>query len=184
MKALKILSIITVLGVVAYIGWPSRNNNSQSEFNSGTFKVVDKKYRFEYELDKSETTYQGVLTMTGDQAGISEGGVVKTLHYLSDDDASDFKRVYGKSMCPAPFFNQHAKQRLLIPIDSSIEEKLSQIDFEDYRDSSKWRNFKMTGYCIKSAPILEVDGQPVQLPSNMFDDCMSIVIKSFTVSPI
>jgi hypothetical protein len=184
MNALKMLAAIGVLGIFTYAVWPSGNNNYQPEFNSGRFKVADKKHHFEYELDSAETTYQGVLTMTSDQAGISEGGVVKTLHYLSDDDASNFKRVYGKGMCPAPFFNQHAKQRLLIPIDASVEENLSKIDFEDYRDSSKWRNFKMTGYCIQSAPLLEVDGKPVQPPSNMFDDCLSIVVKSFSVSPI
>jgi hypothetical protein len=153
-----------------------------TELAPGTFKVSNERYKFEYKLDQAETEISGVLTMTGDQSGVSEGGATKTLHYLSKEDAADFRRTHGGGECPAPFFNAHAKQRILIPANKQVAAKISAVKFDDYRDSSKWKRFKVAGYCIRSAPVVELDGKAGAMPGNMFDNCLTVVANDISVS--
>ncbi len=173
------LKIICLSVFVCVGGCDSKTN---SEIASGRFKISNDRYRFEYAVDPFETSFKGALTMTGDQAGISEGGATKTLHYLSTEKAADFKNTHPDGECPAPYFNDNAQQRILIPENDEVAKKTSRIDFSDYRDSTKWRPFSVSGYCIRNAPVVEKDGKPGALPSNMFDDCLTILVKNIEIS--
>jgi hypothetical protein len=149
---------------------------------SGRFTVGDGRFRFDYELDRAETRIEGVLTMTGEQLGVSEGGAVLTLHYLSNGALDSFKRTYGaSSKFPAPFFNRHAERRILIPATPAVERRLRRIDFPDYRSTADWRRFELRGFCIRSAPVVSLNGKPGRLPINMFDGCLTLVATGLTV---
>ncbi len=180
MKFLELAIGAALLGGGAYLAL--KEGTSHSAIAPGTFKIANDRYRFEYAIDQSETVLTGALTMTGDQAGVSEGGATKTLHYLSNEDASDFKANHGAGECPAPYFNAHAKQRILIPANDDVAKQISRINFDDYRDSSKWRHFSIAGYCIRKAALVEKDGKPATMPTNMFDNCRTMVVKHMSVS--
>jgi hypothetical protein len=183
MSTLQKIAIACVIGLFIYGLWPSGDDNYQPEYSTGKFTIKNDKYHVEYEIDESETTHQGVLTMTNDGKGISQGGIVKTLHYLTEDDASEFRSTHKTNVCPAPFFNEHAKLRLLIPKDAAVEKQLSDLHFEDYRDSTEWRKFSITGHCIQSVPVIKMEGKEGRVKyNNMFKDCMTMVVSDFTVS--
>jgi hypothetical protein len=171
------ISVILVLFILAACD----GGRADLTLAPGRFTVSNSRYHIEYELDRDETIVTGVLTMTGNQGGVREGGATKFIHYLSAESASDFKTNHGGGECPAPFFNEHAKQRILIPANTEIREKLSAIDFADYRDSPRWRPFSMSGYCIRRAPVVELDGKQASMPTNMFDNCLTMVVKEISV---
>jgi hypothetical protein len=179
LKVLEIGILAAFLGTCFY--YMLDEGESKVELAPGTFKLSNDKYRLEYLLNSEQTNISGILTLTGDQSGIREGGATKTLHYLSSESASLFKSTHGEGECPAPFFNEHAKQKILIPANKEIADKISAVDFDNYRDSSNWRKFKVSGHCIRSAPVVEIDGKTAGLPSNMFDDCLTLVVKDMTV---
>lgn len=148
----------------------------------GRFTVSDSRYRFEYELDRHETSVDGILTMTGAQDGVSEGGAILTLHYLSSSAVETFKRTHANpDKCPAPFFNRHAERRILIPATPAIERQLRRIDFPNYQHTADWRRFTVRGHCIRSAPVVSRDGEPGRLPRNMFDACLTMVATAITI---
>ena len=147
----------------------------EGSFGGSRFKIEQDGHRFEYELGPVKVV-TGVLAMTGAQRGIREGGAVLTLHYLSHSDRDDFRRSYGDGQCPAPFFNRHAKQRILIPANAQISKKLRMFDLDDYRDSNQWRDFSLRGQCVVSAPVAEINGRQVGFPRNMFDGCLTMVV--------
>jgi hypothetical protein len=147
------------------------------------FVVSDDRHTFVYDLDQRETETRGVLTMTGAQAGVREGGAVITLHYLSDDAAEHFRRNHGKGACPAPFFNRHAHQRILIPATPAVEAALRKVNFEDYRVSADWRGFSVRGRCVRGLNDGKRDGLAIQMPRNMFNDCMTMVATGIDIDP-
>jgi hypothetical protein len=158
------------------------NASSAPDPASGRFTVGDGHFRFEYELDRVERRIEGVLTMSGEQLGVSEGGAVLTLHYLPNGALDSFKRTYGASSeCPAPFFNRHAERRILIPATPAVERQLRRIDFPDYRRTADWRRFELRGFCIRSAPVVSRDGKPGRLPINMFDGCLTMVATGIAI---
>lgn len=148
-----------------------------------TFTVSDQRHRFEYELEDGATTLDGVLAMTGAQRGVPEGGAVLTLHYLSDAAVTAFEETHGTTTkCPAPFFNRHARQRILVPATPEIERQLRRVSFADYQATERWRRFSVQGHCIRSAPVVMRDGKPGQLPRNMFSRCLTMVVTGFSVA--
>jgi hypothetical protein len=180
MKIIDIGILVAFLGTGLY--YMLQESESKTALAPGTFKLSNDKYRFEYVLAGEQSEFSGVLAMTGNQSGIREGGATMTMHYLSNESASLFKSTHGEGECPAPFFNKHAKQKILIPANKEIADKISAIDLDDYRQSSEWRKFKVSGHCIRSAPVVEMDGKAGALPSNMFDDCLTLVVKDMSIS--
>jgi hypothetical protein len=176
---LSILAVAAAVCTGAYFMKSAESAGMSSELSRETFKVSDKRHHFEYKLEQAETTTRGVLTMTGNQSGVSEGGAVKVLHYLTDKSVSEFKRTQHNGQCPAPFFNAHAKQRILIPATPAIENQLRQIDLPNYQKVATWRPFAASGYCIRSAPVIVKDGKEGRLPSNMFSNCLTMVVTRF-----
>ena len=131
--------------------------------------------QFDASWDRDETFASGALTMTGAQAGASEGGAVLTLHYLTDDAVAEFRSTQSPATCPAPFFNRYARQRILIPATPEVERQLRAIELPDFRQVASWRPFALRGYCVRSAPVIQKDGQPAAMPTNMFDNCLTMV---------
>jgi hypothetical protein len=62
-----------LLGVVYVALEPNSGAPMVTQTQPGGFVVSNDRYKFEYRLDREETTARGVLTMTGAQAGVSEG---------------------------------------------------------------------------------------------------------------
>jgi hypothetical protein len=153
----------------------------EGSLGGSRFKIEQDGHKFEYELGPMNV-FSGVLTMTGAQRGISEGGAMLTLHYLSHADRDKFRRTYAGEQCPAPFFNGHARQRILIPASAQISKKLRAIDFDDYRNSTQWRDFSLRGQCVISAPVAEINGRKVGFPRNMFDNCLTMVVTGIEIN--
>ena len=160
---------------------PNNGGPMVTQTQPGGFVVSNDRYRFEYWLDREETTTSGVLTMTGAQAGVSEGGAAMTLHYLSEDSLADFRATQKGGTCYAPFFNQHAQHKILIPANPEIENKLRAVEFDDYSKVSMWRRFSVRGYCIQGAKAILLDGKPGQMATNMFDNCLTMVATGLDV---
>ena len=167
---------VAFLGVAGYVLFTDfSGGEATSALAPGRFVVSNDRYRFEYSLEARETTTSGALTMTGAQAGVSEGGAALTLHYLTDDSVSDYRRNQNPRTCSAPFFNRYAKQKILIPASPAIERQLRAVEIPNYQDVASWRPFTLRGYCIRAAPVIQKDGQPAQMPGNMFDNCLTMV---------
>lgn len=167
---------VAALGVAGYVLFTDFSGGEEkTALAPGRFVVSNDRYRFEYSLDAQETTTAGALTMTGAQAGVSEGGAALTLHYLASDTVSEYRRTQNPRTCSAPFFNRYAKQKILIPATPDIERQMRAVNIPNYQDVAGWRPFTVRGYCIHGAPVIQKDGEAAQMPGNMFDNCLTMV---------
>jgi hypothetical protein len=154
-----------------------------SEMTPNTFKISDKHNKFEYQLERNEININGTLAEISSSQGIRSGGVDVALHYLNNESLAAFKRTKNTRTCNAPFFNEHAKHKLLIPENdvfaAKLTSSLSPMKSASYTQTSTWRPFNLKGYCIKSAPIVEINGKQASLAGNMFDNCMTMIVTDF-----
>ncbi len=175
--------LVFVLSIGAYFIMREAPSPVISQMTSNTFKISDKQYRYEYQLDNAEISLNGILTQTSSSEGIRSGGVDVVLHYLTDESLVKFKTTQNTKICNAPFFNAHAKHKQLIPANSAVGTELAQnlepMKASNYTQTTTWRPFNLRGYCIKTAPIVEIDGKKGLLPHNMFDRCLTMVITQF-----
>lgn len=176
---------VLALGAVAVVGFmafgPEMSSAPvQGSFSGAKYVLEDGRRRFEYALDGA-TALGGVLIATGKQRGMAEGGAVASIHFFDNSGAAEFTRTQPLDHCSAAFFNAHARHRLLIPASAEVEERLRSLDFDDHENTASWRRFSLGGYCIRRADKIVIDGQPAQAPSNMFDNCMTMVVTSFSV---
>ena len=184
MKLLIVMVLVTVAVVVFY-------NNDQSEIITydgmvgvNVFEVSEADNHFQYELEEDFLTLDAVAAMTGKNSGIREGGALLTVHLLSHQAADKFAETYGQSgHCPAPFFNQHADQKILIAASPAVEAKIRAWDLPDYQLSSTWENFTVRGQCIKRLKQGKLDGEEVQIHESFFSNCRFILVNELEHSP-
>ncbi|MDB2437443.1 hypothetical protein N9W89_01890 [Hellea sp.] len=149
-----------------------------------SFTVSDNKRYFEYQLSAEKSVIHGIATMTQSQRGIKDAGALITLHYFDEKSAKKFSQKYaGSGQCPAPFFNRHAKQKLLMASNPEIAEKLRAWKNGAYKDVSGWQDFKLTGRCLTKTIKAEVKGKPVRLPRNFYSRCLTFHVEAIEYSP-
>ncbi len=151
-------------------------------FGGSGYVVENKKYKFDYAISGA-STFGGVLVGAGRQRGMSQGGVTAAVHYFDEASAAEFVRTQEPGHCSADFFNAHARFKLLIPATPEVQKQLAAFKFDDHDDTSSWRRFTVKGYCISRANSITIDGAPAAAPSNMFDDCMTMVATGVEVQP-
>ncbi|WP_152553892.1 hypothetical protein [Endozoicomonas elysicola] len=141
------------------------------------FEVSGSDSRFQYELEEGFISIDAVAAMTGTNGGLKEGGALLTVHLLNHQAVNKFTETYGQSgLCPAPFFNQYADQKILVAASSVIGEKIASWNLPDYRMSSTWENFTIQGQCIKRLKYGELDGEEMQIPDSFFNNCRMILV--------
>lgn len=149
-----------------------------------SFIVSDAKHHFEYQLSSERKVLRGVATITQSQRGVKNAGALKTLHYFNDKSALKFTQKYaGTKQCPAPFFNRHAQQKILMASDPSVAAKIKAWENRAYKDVSGWEDFKLTGRCLTKTLKAEVKGKPVLLPSNLHRKCLTFHVEAIEYSP-
>jgi hypothetical protein len=153
-----------------------------SRFGGSSFIVENKRYKFDYAIGGS-SSFGGVLIAKGRQQGVSQGGATASIHYFDEAGAAAFVRTQKPGQCSAAFYNEYARHKLLIPATPAVETQLAALTFDDHDDTSSWRRFNLQGYCISRANSITIDGKPAAGPSNMFDNCMTMVATAIDVKP-
>lgn len=149
-----------------------------------TFTVSDAKRHFEYQLSSERKVLRGIATMTQSQRGVKDAGALITLHYFDDKAAQKFTQKYaGTQQCPAPFFNRHAKQKLLMASDPNIAAEIKAWKNGAYKDVAGWEDFKLTGRCLTKTLKAEVKGKPVLLPRNFHSKCLTFHVDAIEYTP-
>ena len=159
------------------------NHTARLDPASQSFTVSDAKHHFEYQLSAERKVLRGIATMTQSQRGVKDGGALITLHYFNDKSAAKFTQKYaGTGQCPAPFFNRHAKQKLLMASNPDIAAKLKGWKNGAYKDVSGWQDFKLTGRCLTKTIKAEIKGKPVLLPRNFHSKCLTFHVEAIEYS--
>ena len=152
--------------------------------NTRNFIVSDNKHYFEYELASERKVLRGIATITQKQRGIKEGGALITLHYFDDKAAQKFTAKHaGTKQCPAPFFNRHAQQKILLASDPKIAAQLTSWKNGAYKNVAGWQDFKLIGRCLTQTVKAEVKGKPVALPRNFHSNCLTFHVDTVEYSP-
>jgi hypothetical protein len=176
----KILAV-AVVSVLAYKAFDNLDGGPSNASLSGSSLVIEnKRYKFDYALGGS-ASFGGALIATGNQRGVSQGGVEKALHYFDESGAAEFLRTQQPGHCSAEFYNEHALHKLLIPATPAVREMLADLDFSDHEDTASWRRFTLNGRCINYAKSITIDGHPAAGPSNLFDNCTTMVVTDISV---
>ena len=184
MKLFIVMVLVTVAIVFFYKNDQSEVITYDGMVGVNVFEVSEADSRFQYELEEELLTLDAVAAMTGKNGGIKEGGALLTVHLLSHQAADKFAQTYGRSgHCPAPFFNQHADQKILVAASPAIEDKIVSWDLPDYRISSTWENFTIRGQCIKRLKRGKLDGEEVQIHESFFSNCRFILVNELEYSP-
>lgn len=103
----------------------------------------------------------GTMTVVGAAAGRPwigrTQGYTSVVHSLTPSDAEKFYKTHaGTSQCPAPFFNDHARQTYLIPRDEAIARKIAEIGFaKEYGDTRGWKTLDFKGQCARRVTRLQ-----------------------------
>lgn len=186
------VNIIMVLAGAAVLGLAATQENPFAKDSKHTakldpisqsFTVSDAKHYFEYQLSAERKVLRGIATMTGSQRGVKDGGAIITLHYFDDKSAAKFTQKYaGTRQCPAPFFNRHAKQKLLMASNPDIAAELKAWKNGAYKDVSGWQDFKLTGRCLTKTIKAEIKGKPVLLPRNFHSKCLTFHVEAIEYS--
>lgn len=149
-----------------------------------SFIVSDAKHHFEYQLSSERKILRGIATMTQSQRGIKDAGAIITLHYFDDKAANRFSQKYAETrQCPAPFFNRHAQQKMLMASNPETTAKLKAWKNGAYKDVSGWQDFKLTGRCLTKTLKAEIKGEPVLLPRNFHSKCLTFHVEAIEYSP-
>ncbi len=184
MKLFIVMVLVTVAVVFFYKDDPPELMTYDGMVDVNVFEVSQAGSRFRYELEEEFLTLDAVAAMTGKNSGIREGGAVLTVHLLSHQAADKFAETYGRSgHCPAPFFNQHADPKILIPASPAVEANIAAWDLPDYRISSTWENFTIRGQCIKRLKQGRLEGEDVQIHESFFNNCRFILVNELERSP-
>lgn len=180
---MNVVNIIMVLAGAAVLGLAATQENpfaknsediASVDPSSQSFTVSDAKHHFEYQLSPERKVLRGIAVMTQSQRGVKDGGALITLHYFDDKSADKFSQKYaGTGHCPAPFFNRHAKQKLLMASSPNVAAQLKTWKNGAYKDVSGWQDFKLTGRCLTKTLKAEVKGKPVLLPRNFHSKCLT-----------
>ncbi|MEO1142507.1 MAG: hypothetical protein AAFW66_09210 [Pseudomonadota bacterium] len=148
------------------------------------YSISGKDYEFVFAVDKKPRVFKGVAVMTGFNRGIKEGGFLLTLHSISNKSSRKFQKKYGKSnRCPAPFFNRHAHQKLLLAANANVERDLLSWSVPDYRKSEFWQNYKIKGRCARK--LLSGKNSDVRLNMHRayFKRCRIVVVDEVLSTP-
>lgn len=175
--------VACVISLVAYFAYTKLSNGPVTgHFGGSGYVVENNKYKYDYVVSGASSV-GGVLIATGRQWGMSQGGVTAALHYFDEASAAEFVRTQKPGHCSADFFNAHARMKLLIPASPEVQKQLAGLRFDDHNETSSWRRFTVKGYCISRANSITIDGAPAAAPSNMFDDCMTMIATGVEVQP-
>jgi hypothetical protein len=157
----------------------SSNANITGKIHHDTkFIVGDNEQEYTYTLNAYSTSFSGTATMTGFQKGLSEGGALLTLHYLSNNDVEKFYNMFANAkQCPARFFNQHAQQKVLLAASDHVAQVLKNWDITDYRNTDNWEEFTIVGRCVEKLNNAQRYGKTVMMPDGYFANCRFIVVE-------
>lgn len=185
--------IIVAVGGAVLLGFAATQDNPFAKDSTGTavvdaatqsFTVSDAKHHFEYQLSSERKILRGIATMTQSQRGVKDAGAIITLHYFDDKSANKFSQKYaGTRQCPAPFFNRHAKQKMLMASNPVVAAELKAWKNGAFKDVSGWQDFKLTGRCLTKTLKAEIKGKPVLLPRNFHSKCLTFHVEAIEYSP-
>ncbi|GLI91446.1 hypothetical protein [Methylocystis echinoides] len=176
----KIIGAVAI-SMIAYSAYTKMDGGPAKTSLSGSALVVEnQRYKFDYAL-AGPSSLGGVLIATGRQRGVSQGGVEMALHYFDESSAAEFVRTQQPGHCSAEFYNEHALHKLLIPATPAVREMLADLDFSDHEDTASWRRFTLNGRCVNYAKSITIDDHPAAGPSNLFDNCTTMVVTDISV---
>lgn len=166
-------------------GPPPAELSAEAPRETGRLHVVeDERYRFVHRVSPRRQTLRVTAAATQQHRGTPEAGVQLTLHYLDRKGTAAFlKKHAGSDRCPAPFFNRHAQQKMLLTENKAIQTQLKKWRQREYANVRHWRTAEITGRCLTENVEAKRDGEDVLLPRNFYDDCLSFLVEEFSIAP-